>query len=139
MPTAQDNVNKLTITVRTIFVRRSRPVIQVSGIERRSVFIKTLRHNHTLFGVKKEQLPICVAALKHGNQLHQISSAHHPFNNPRRSLLTKAMRAWQSFCFFLFKLGRKRFFEFLFVCDLFSDGLSAPNTKMPDSKKYIIV
>lgn len=40
---------------------------------------------------------------------------------------------------FLFKLGRKRFFEFLFVCDLFSDGLSAPNTKMPDSKKYIIV
>ena len=40
---------------------------------------------------------------------------------------------------FLFKLGRKRFFEFLFVCDLFSNGLSAPNTKMPDSKKYIIV
>lgn len=105
----------------------------------RSVFIKTLRHNHTLFGVKKRIASDMRSGTQTRNSITSNILGAPSFQQSAKTSVNQSNADMAVLLPFLFKLGRKRFFEFLFVCDLFSDGLSAPNTKMPDSKKYIIV
>ena len=120
MPTAQDNVNKLTITVCRCLYKHSDII-------------------HALFGVKKR----IASDMRSGTQTRKSITSNilgaPSFQQSAKTSVNQSNADMAVLLPFLFKLGRKRFFEFLFVCDLFSDGLSAPNTKMPDSKKYIIV